>query len=194
MKHCFVARRYSFGSFEFLEDRTWRCCHCFWCSVGCVAMVCWLQQLCWVLTLHSALYSIISMYCNLYLYNKDFIFIVLWSSQTSEFISYIMTFEGNEIADFMKYLLTSLIKRIASKEIYYITNINIYLYIILNYLNIFIKHAMASIISISVDLKINLSALTSAMMQSCKFNFFNIKSMGIDTNFSDFGSRVSSCI
>ena len=69
-----------------------------------------------------------------------------------------MTFEGNEIADFMKYLLTSLIKRIA-KEIYYITNINIYLYIILNYLNIFIKHAMASIISISVDLKINLSAL-----------------------------------
>ena len=24
---------------------------------------------------------------------------VLWSSQTSEFISYIMTFEGNEIAE-----------------------------------------------------------------------------------------------
>ena len=100
-----------------------------------------------------------------------------------------MTFEGNEIADFMKYLLTSIIKRIV-KEIYYITNINIYLYIILNYLNIFIKYAMASIISISVDLKINLIA----MMQSCKFNFFNKKSMGIATNFSDFGSRVSSCI
>ena len=37
---------------------------------------------------------------------------VLWSSQTSEFISYIMTFEVNEIADFMKYLLTSLIKNL----------------------------------------------------------------------------------
>ena len=46
----------------------------------------------------------------------------------------------------------------------------------------------------SIDLKINLYEFK---MRSCKFNFIK-KSMGIATNFSDFGSRgeggVSNCV